>query len=230
MCKVLQLAHVARPLVVDEHLFGLFGKDHLAVVLVGVEFKEHARQGEDVGLTLAQGRNGNDRHLEPVVEITAEFAPGDGPFQIFVGGGDDAHVDLFGCGGPHAHDLPILQKAQQPRLHGHGQFAYLVQKERPPGGRFDEADLPGLAAAGKSARRVAEELGFNEVFRDAPAVNLDEGPVLARAQGMDAPGDDVLAHARLAQKQDRSVGFGNGVHLAVELEHGVAGENLGRLA
>ena len=47
---------------------------------------------------------------------------------------------------------------------------------------------------------------------------------------MDAPGDDVLAHARLAQKQDRSVGFGNGVHLAVELEHGVAGENLGRLA
>lgn len=41
------------------------------------------------------GGMGDHRHLEPVIEITAEFPARDGAFEILVGGGDDADVDLF---------------------------------------------------------------------------------------------------------------------------------------
>ena len=64
----------------------------------------------------------------------------------------------------------------------------------------------------------------------AAAVHLDEGLILAQAQGVDAAGNDVLAHARLTEQQDRGVRLRNGVHLAVELDHGTAGEQLRRLA
>ena len=47
---------------------------------------------------------------------------------------------------------------------------------------------------------------------------------------MDAPGDDVLAHPRFTEQQHRGVRLGDGVHFAVELHHGAAGKNLGRLA
>lgn len=94
--KVFQLADIARPLVVEEQRFGFFGKRQLSMVLAAVKPQEHACEGQNVRLAVAQRRNGDHRHLEPVIEITAEFPARDGAFEILVGGGDDADVDRFG--------------------------------------------------------------------------------------------------------------------------------------
>ena len=91
----------------------------------------HQEAGEvgDVLHALAQGGQVDRHHVEPVVEVLAE-APGlDLGFEVAVGGGDDAHVDLDGAGAADALQLAFLQHAQQLGLEGGGDLADLVEEQ-----------------------------------------------------------------------------------------------------
>ena len=54
--------------------------------------QEMARQVGNILDALAQGRQAQRHHIEPVIEVFAEQALGDQLAQIAVGGGDDAHI------------------------------------------------------------------------------------------------------------------------------------------
>src|SRR4029453_14448152 len=64
-------------------------------------------------------------------------------------------------------------------------------------------ELAGLLAhrPGEAAFLVAEELGLDELLGDRRAIDLDQRPVLARAELVDRPRHQLLAGAALAGDQ-----------------------------
>ena len=69
-------------------------------------------QRRDVVLPLAQRRQLNGDHVQPVVEILAEPPFVREPAQIDVGRRDDADVDLDRLHAAEAHELALLHHAQ----------------------------------------------------------------------------------------------------------------------
>ena len=92
---VLQFAHVARPVVVHQHLEGAFGDLAASLAqLVRKPLHEVARQQRNVLAPLAQRRDADLDHVQPVKQVVAELAVGHRLLQIDVGGGDHPHVHL----------------------------------------------------------------------------------------------------------------------------------------
>ena len=85
------------------------------------------------------------------------------------------------------------------------QVADLVEEQRAFVGRLDLAD--GLLdRAGEGAALVAEQLAFQQVFRDGAAVDGDERLLGARAEVVQRAGQRLLAGAALAEQQHGDVG------------------------
>src|SRR5205823_5610209 len=101
-------------------------------------------------------------------------------------------------------------------------LADLVEEEGAAVGRLEFAD-PCTDRAGECATGVAEELAFQEVFRDRAAVDGDERAGLARAAAVDLARDQLLACAGLAGDEYGDVGAGDLVDLAEDVAHRVAG-------
>ncbi len=64
---------------------------------LGEEFLDEER---DVFFAVAQGRDEEGDDVEAVEEVFAEVAAGDLLFEVLVGGGDDADVDVDGVVAP----------------------------------------------------------------------------------------------------------------------------------
>ena len=95
----------------------------------------------------------------------------------------------------------LLEHAQQLGLQHQRDFADLVQEQRALVGQFEDAPLL-RARVGERAFFVAEQLAFEQRFRDGRAVDGDEGLGLAEALVVQRLGDQVLAGAVLAFEQD----------------------------
>ena len=97
---VAELADVAGPVVLLERGEGGVGDlDVGAAVLLAELGEELAGEERDVFLAVAQGRDVEGDDVEAVEEVFAEVAAGDLFFEVFVGGGDDAGVDVDGRAG-----------------------------------------------------------------------------------------------------------------------------------
>ena len=94
---------------------------------------------------LAQRRNIQRHHVEPVVQIFAESALLERRAQVLVGGGDHAHVDAARDVAAQALELALLQDAQQLHLDGGGHVADFIQEDRARIGLLELAGLGGLA-------------------------------------------------------------------------------------
>ena len=66
----------------------------------------------DVLHPLAEGREVQRDHVQPVVEVAPEIAAADLFLEIAVRRGNNAHVDAHCLGGPHGDDLSLLQYTQ----------------------------------------------------------------------------------------------------------------------
>ena len=143
--RVLQLAHVARPVVALEQGLDLGREAHgRTAVLPRRAVEEVGGQQPDVLAPLAQRRQLDLHHVEPVVEVLAE-APGLGlGQQVAVRGGDHADVHHPQVVVAEAAQLAALERAQQLHLGGGRHVADLVEEERAAVGALDQA----LAVAG----------------------------------------------------------------------------------
>ena len=209
---VLQLAHVARPVVLlDARAWRRtemrFCGTPMFVEVLGDEVVDEQR---DVFAPLAQRRQRDRDDVDAVEEVLAERAVADRLGEVAVGRGDDAHVDLrLDVRADLAHDA-ILQHAQQLDLHRRRGLADLVEEDRAAVGLVKESAL--LAdGAGERAALVAEELGLQQRLRQRAAVDRDE---LAAAAGVvvDGARDELLARARLAGDQHGRHGLGDALH------------------
>ena len=87
-------------------------------------------EGGDVASPLAERRDRDLHHPEPVVEILAEAPLLHRLAQIAIAGGDDAHIHRPGLGGAEGPDLAVLENAQQANLHARLGLTDLVEEDR----------------------------------------------------------------------------------------------------
>ena len=83
----------------------------------------------------------------------------------------------------------------------------------------------------KGALHVAEQFAFGQGFGQRRAVHLDHGLLAAARMAVQAAGEQVLAHAGLAQQQDGQVGIGHQVQFVQQRLDGLAvAQDLGGFA
>lgn len=76
---ILQLPHIARPVVVQQHLHGVVGDSHHRLFHFGAEAGDKGfRQDGDVFLALSKGRDVNRDDIEAIEQVLPKFALLDG--------------------------------------------------------------------------------------------------------------------------------------------------------
>ncbi|MDI7269487.1 MAG: hypothetical protein QME96_15980, partial [Myxococcota bacterium] len=161
-------------------------------------------QQRDVAAPVAQRRNLDRQDAQPVEQILPERAVPHHRREVAIGRGDDAHVGAPLLDRPDGHERRVLDDPQQLRLQRGAHVAHLVEEQRPPVGRLEEA-APIRHRAGEGAAHVAEEPGFEQRILQGRAVLRDERAGAARRQIVDRTGDEVLAGAVLPGDQHRGI-------------------------
>ena len=159
-------------------------------------------QYQDVRAALAQRRQREREHRQPVVEVLAKAPSLDGRFQIFVGRGQDPDVDRLVACAPQPPHRPLLEHLEELRLESLGQEPDLVQEDRAAVGGLKKTRFrpPGV---GEGATLEAEHLGLEQSFRNCGAVDVDERTVGSRSRAMNRAGQEPLAGPCLALDENR---------------------------
>ena len=105
-----------------------------------------------------------------------------------------------------------FEEPQQQTLHPERHLADFVEEDAPAVGHLELALLVAIGAR-EAALDVAEELGFEQRFGQAGAVDGDHGPRGARAALMDRVRHELLADAALAGDEHLRVGPGDALDL-----------------
>ena len=140
---IAQLAHIARPSVALQFGVSLWRDfSRLPIVLLGYGLSEEIHQEPNIFAAFAQGRQGDRKDEDAMVQVLAELAFANQFLQIPVRGHD--HADIHGDGAITADSLHffLLQNAQQFGLHQWGHVADFVQEKRPAVRLFEFARVP----------------------------------------------------------------------------------------
>ena len=142
MHQVLELAHVARPVIAIE------ARDAVPVeasARPAVARAEHVDEvaGEQTRIAgaLAQRRQPEEQDLEPVVEIRPELLGEHQLPQVHVGRGDDPDIRVLLALPAERPIAEVLQESQQRHLSPGAQRLHFVQEQRPAVGQRDQAGL-----------------------------------------------------------------------------------------
>ena len=219
---VFQFTHVTGPAVVANGLLGL-GREVQVVAAdaSALAGEEDAGDLVDVAATLAQGRQLQGDDVQAVIQVFTELAGLGQVFQVAVGRGDQAHIDLLRLHRTYAAYLAFLQHTQQSSLGFQRQFANFIEEQRTAIGGLHQAGAPG-AGAGERAFFVAEQFGFDQRFGDGRAVHRDHRCLGPARQVVQGAGHQLFTGARLALDQHIGVGWGDFADLAVHVLHGLA--------
>src|SRR6185312_3533406 len=154
--QIAELTHVPRPRVRHEQLHRV-GRDaaERPVVLARELLHEQTDEHRDVVRAFAERRQIDAENVQAIKQVGAEASLFHELAERLVRGGDDAHVDADRYGAADAHELALLEHAEQLDLGGRGDFSDLVEEER-AGVRQLEPTEPPLGGAGERALLMAE--------------------------------------------------------------------------
>jgi hypothetical protein len=184
-----------------------------------VQAAEVGEQRLDVVPTLAQRRDREVDHVQPIIEILAEALVGNSRHQVAVGRGDyaDIHLRVHAIRA-HALDLAAFKKAQEKGLHAEAHLADFVHENGPA---VSLIQPPSFVAVGVGERppHMAEQLRLQERVRNASAVDRHERVVGPLAPLVNKARDDFLADAALARNEDLGARPGGAEDLLVDFAH-----------
>ena len=109
-------------------------------------------------------------------QILPEVPGGNRIFEVSIGRGDDAHVDLNVSLAAEPGELAVLQDVEQLGLQRRRHLADLVEEDRAVVRELELARL-GLQRAAERAALEPEHLRLEQVTRQRGAVDLHKGPV-----------------------------------------------------
>src|SRR5262249_26145975 len=134
---------------------------------------ELRNEWSDVRTPVSERGNTDGDALNPVKEVRAKAPGAHLVLERPQSREDQAHVSLmFGRPAP-SHEPSILDEPEELRLHRQGHLAALVQKQRPPLGRFN-LSLDLFGGTGEGALLMAEQFALEQRVRDGRAVDGDE--------------------------------------------------------
>ena len=223
---VLELADVAGPVVLGQQAHRL--RRNLARRVAGTtcEMRQKMRrQRGNVLAPLAQRRHRQVNDVEAIEQVLAKRALGDHVAQVAVGRRDDADVDAADDAvGADLLQFAGFQKPEQQALHAQGHLADFVEEHRAPVGELELAELVAVGA-GEAALDVTEQLGLEQRFGQAGAVDGDERPLGAGAAVVDSLRHQFLAGAAFSGDQHLGVGPRHALDLGLQIHHASAGAN-----
>ena len=120
--------------------------------------------------------------------------------------------------GAEAAEFHLLQNAEEFDLGEEAQVADFIEEERAVAGLLKVA-FAGADGAGESAFLVAEELGFNQGFRNGAAGDSDKGLIGATAEIVNGAGDQFLAGSAFARDQHGGVEIGDAADQLINALH-----------
>src|SRR5579875_3315675 len=152
----------------------------LAAIGAGKRLEVMVGQDGNIFRVLAQRGNIEGNDVEAVEEVLPEVSLLNLFLQVFVGGGDDAHVHHPIAAGADGCKPLFLDHAQHLRLSAYANIATTTEEECSAVCLFK---LAGFILDGSSERafQVAEKLALDQFFRDGRAVYLNERPLGARS-------------------------------------------------
>ena len=168
--------------------------------------------GGDVFSALAQRRQPQVQHCDPIEQIRAEATVGHPSGQGRLGGDHQTQIQGELVIGPHRSDRAILERSQQSSLHRSRDAVDLVEEQR-AAARPSERSLAIGRGPGEGPAHVPEQLRFHQRLGQGPAVDRDEGAASALAGLVQRSSGELLAGARLPLEQHGHVGAGG------QLEH-----------
>ncbi|CEL31694.1 hypothetical protein SRM1_05063 [Pseudomonas fluorescens] len=157
---------------------------------------------------LTQRRQRHFQAVEPVIQILAKTAVLDSLQKIAVSRTDDPHVDSFRLAADR-HHLPVLKHAQETGLQGQRHVADFIKEQCAAIGLLKFAAHAVLARAGKTASAIAEQLTFDQAFRNRRAIEGNEGFARALTGLMHGLGESLFAGARFTIDQQRHITLEN---------------------
>ena len=215
---VLQLPHIARPVVQHHGAQGLVAQRELGPALAADAIEKVRRQQGNVFAAVAQRRQAQVDHVEPVKQVLAKGSLLHHLRQVAVGGGHDARLDGHAVGGAHRPHFLLLQGAQQLGLQIERELADLVEKDR-AALRRNQQPVFRPVGAGESALHIAEQLALDQRRHQRPAIDGQKRLLRIGPVGVDGPGHQLLAGAAFAQHQHRVRALRDFGKNAVELLH-----------
>src|SRR5437867_9315728 len=168
--------------------------------------------------TLAERRDTEVDHVEPVVQVFPEGACFNATLEVGVRGGDDPDVDLDLAGAAEAAKLLALDRPQQLRLTAQPHLAHLIEKQRPAVRHLKDAQL-AVIGAGERTALMPEQLVLEKVIGQRCAVEGEEFLTPTKTEGMDVASNHFLADPTLATEQDIRVGRCHTPHLVHDRAH-----------
>src|ERR1044071_4691617 len=200
---ILQLADVARPVVVVQRGARVVGHAQAgAVQLVREAGKGKVREGVDVLAALAQRRDRDREDVDAEEEVFAELTALHRFFDVAVRRANDTHVDVDRRRSADPLEAPLLQHAQDFRLHAESELADLVEKNRYHVGELELSEL-ARRRAGERALLVSEEFILDQRLWNRRAVDRHERAVAPRRELMNRAREQFFPRARLSLQQHR---------------------------
>src|SRR6202022_3515930 len=161
--RVAELANVARPVERGQSLQRILGERSRRYPSPRRQRRrEVLRQRGDVFTPLADRRNVYRHHVQPVVEVFAEFPRGDLVLESLVRRHDHAHVDGDRFRSANPSDDGVLEHAQPLCLRGEAHVTDLVEKQRTLV-RLLEFSRPVGNGSRERALHVSEQLALDQL-------------------------------------------------------------------
>src|SRR3990167_315818 len=222
---VLQLAHIARPVVVTEVIQNVRGQlGQRAADLPAGLVEKMLHQRRQAIQAFAQRRNMQAEHVEAVIKVLAELALGAQFGQVDLGGADHPHIQVNLLVAADPAEAAVLEKAQQLGLQARAHFAHAIEKQGAAGGQFQQAEFAFRPRTFEGTGAVTEQFGLGHGFRQAGAVQRHKRRLPAWAGQVAGAGQQLLTGAGFALDQQRRI---QGCHTPRLAYHG--GHHLGAL-
>ena len=143
--------------------------------------------------------------MKPEVEILPEPPLTTHCLQISVGRRHDPDVRSHLLLPSHTPIAALLQDAQELGLKFERKLPDLIEENRPAAGLFEGPRVPA-DRPGESAPLVTEQLAFDQLRRDRPAIDRDEGAAGAGRDFVDRARYQLLAGTGLTHDDNRRLG------------------------
>ena len=104
----------------------------------------------------------------------------DGPLQVAIAGGNDAHINLNSAAAAQRFELVLLKDPQQFDLRVEGEFADFIEKKAAAVGQFKPPNSP-FECAGECSLHVTEKFAFDKSGGNRAAIHFYQRAVLAFA-------------------------------------------------
>src|SRR5207247_2890576 len=96
-------------------------------------------QRRNIFLDPAQGRRFKPYDIQSKIKILAKFSGLNRSFKILIGRGNDSQIDVINLGAPDRPHFPLLENAQQLRLHLKWEIANFIEKHSASLGRTEQS-------------------------------------------------------------------------------------------